>query len=177
MKQMYENYHGQYVYFSMFPDLVLETRYTRHLNYQNIGILYGEDASGGLTLLFGVTVIRKSIRLAYLYVLEKLFGFLGQYPKTIITDYDEALAQAVQRLRVRCKVGGALREHLQMPSSFITSNFQQKASAQFLSILSSELEVTLRDSDANSHAYKTGRLLEACEFNPIQIQHKITGQV
>lgn len=41
MKEMYENYHGQYVYFSMFSDIVLETRYTRTLNYEHIGALYG----------------------------------------------------------------------------------------------------------------------------------------
>ena len=43
---MYDTYHHQYVYFSMFPDIVLETLYTKKLNYQHIGVLYGEDANG-----------------------------------------------------------------------------------------------------------------------------------
>jgi hypothetical protein len=93
----------------MFTDIVLETRYTRSLNYQNLGVLYGEDATGSLTLMFGLAIIRKPVRLAFLYVLEKLFKFLGKYPKVIITDYDHALAEAVKRLRDRCKVDGALR--------------------------------------------------------------------
>lgn len=66
---MYENYHGQYVYFSIFPDLVLETRYTKTLHYQHLGVLYGEDATGSLNLMFGITIMRKPVRLAYLYVL------------------------------------------------------------------------------------------------------------
>jgi len=72
----------------MFTDIVLETRYTRTLNYEHIGALYGEDNTGSLTLLFGLVIIRKPIRLAYLYILERLFAFLGQYPKVIITDFD-----------------------------------------------------------------------------------------
>lgn len=50
-------------------------------------------------MLFGVVFLRKNIRLAYLYVLEKLFNFLGKYPKVLITDYDQHLAQAVRRLQ------------------------------------------------------------------------------
>lgn len=87
MKQLYEDYHGQYVLFSIFPELVLETRYTKKLKYHHVGVLYGEDATGSVNLLFGVIFMRKSIRLAYLYIMEKIFNFLGKYPKVLITDY------------------------------------------------------------------------------------------
>lgn len=106
--------------------------------------------------------MRKPIRLTYLYVLEKLFNFLGQYPKIIITDYDEALVQAVKRLHVRCKIDDALKYHIQMPNSFITNSFQQKSHHQFLSALSSDLENALRDSDHKSHQAKVNKLMEAC---------------
>ena len=33
MKQLYEAYHKQFVYFSMFPDIVIENRRVKTLNY------------------------------------------------------------------------------------------------------------------------------------------------
>jgi hypothetical protein len=173
MKQLYENYHGQYVYFSMFPDLVLETRYSKRLHYQNMGVLYGEDSTGSLTLLFGLVFMRRPVRLAFLYVMEKLFSFLGRYPTVIVTDYDPALAQAIKRLHKRCGVDGALMQHLQLPNSFMSNNFQQRISPHFLSVLSSDLEGILRDTDHKNHQQRTQKLLQACEYNPPATQQRI----
>ena len=64
-----------------------------------------------------------------------------------------------------------------MPSSFITNSFQQRPHNQFLSILSSDLESTLRDSDHNSHQQQITRLMEACQYNPPISQHKIAEQL
>lgn len=149
MRQMYQSYHGQYLYFSMFADLVLETRYTKHLKYHHFGVLYGEDATGQLTLLFGLAIIKKPARLAYLYALEKMFNFLGSYPKVIVTDFDPALAEAVKRLRVRCKVEGALRQHIQLPNN-LANNFQNRIEIQFLSMLKNDLDEILTDGDYKS---------------------------
>lgn len=85
-------------------------------------------------------ILKKSVRLAYLYVLEKLFSFLGKYPKVIITDYDQALAEAIKRLKERIKVEGAFRQHVQLPYTFLSNNnFQTKVSPQFTSSLGADL--------------------------------------
>ena len=101
MRDMYKKYHGEYVLFSIFPELVLETRFTKRMKYHHVAVLYGEDANGSVNLLFGIIFMRKSIRLAYLYIMEKLFNFLGRYPKVLITDYDPHLSQAIRRLQKR----------------------------------------------------------------------------
>ena len=66
-----------------------------------------------------------------------MFTFLGSYPKVIITDYDTDLAQAIKHLQSINKSSGELQAHIQMSNSFITSNFQQRLSPQYLSTLSS----------------------------------------
>lgn len=140
MKQLYEGYHGEYVLFSIFPELVLESKNARKTRYHNVGVLYGEDSNGSVNLLFGIIFMRKSIRLAYLYVLEKLFNFLGKYPKVFITDYDQHLTQAVRRLQKKT-IGqdNSIKFHLQLPNSFIINSFQARTAPQFLSILSNDL--------------------------------------
>jgi len=80
------------------------------------------------------------------------------------------LAQAIKRLHMRCKIPNALQHHIQLPNSFITYSFKQRISPQFLSVLNMELEGAMRDSDKNSHEEKFKKLLEANEFNPIQLQ-------
>jgi hypothetical protein len=144
MKQLYDSYHGQYVLFSVFPDLVLETRYVRKLKYQHLGVLYGEDTSNSPRLLFGLVIFRRPVRYAYLYILETLFNFLKRYPKVLVTDYDPALAQSIRRLQNRYASSGALKLHIQLPNSFITHSFPSKISPQFLSTLSGDLEYLLR---------------------------------
>jgi hypothetical protein len=84
--------------------------------------------------------MRKSIRLAYLYIMEKLFNFLGRYPNVLITDYDQHLAQAIRRLQKKtANQDNSIKFHLQLPNSFIINSFQARTPPQFLSILSNDL--------------------------------------
>lgn len=140
MKSLYEQYHAQYVLFSIFPELAMDAKTKKNPQYHHIGILYGEDAAGGLNNLFGIVFMRRSIRLAYLYIMEKLFNFLGRYPKVLITDYDPNLAQAVRKLQKRLtRPENTIKFHLQLPNSFISNSFHSRANPQFISILSNDL--------------------------------------
>lgn len=140
MKQLYEQYHCNYVVFSIFPDLVLQTRYAKKLKYHHMCLLYGEDSTCQLNLLFGIVIIRRPAKLAYLYVMEKLFTFLGKYPKVLISDYDPNLAQAVRRLQRRSEnPTNCIRLHIQLPNSFISNTLQGRTNSQFISIISNDL--------------------------------------
>lgn len=177
MKEMYNDYHAQYVYFSIFPDLVLETRYTKKLKYHHVGILYGEDSSSSVNLIFGIVFIRKTLRLAYLYIMEKLLSFLEKVPKVLITDFDPHLAQAIRRLQRRSSATANLIQHIQLHNSFISNSFQSRTSPQFLSILGSDLEGLVREADKAKHTLRLKTITNACSYNPPASQERIKDQI
>ena len=149
--------------FSIFPDTILETRYSQKLRYHHIAVLYGEDPSGEVTLLFGIVIFRRSNRLAYLYTLEKLFSFLGGQPKVLVTDYEPALSEAVQRFQKRSDSKG-IQLHLQLPDTFIANSFQSRANPQFISALSTAIDGILLETDRKKYDQRIDEVREACRL-------------